>query len=229
MFLGHFGLAFAAKRVAPRVSLGTSIMAAQWADGVWPVFVLLGIEHAEIRPGVTVVTPLDFVSYPYSHSLVADAGWGALFALAYIVLRRDWRAALWLFALVMSHWVLDVVAHRPDMPTWPGGPKLGAGLWNSLPATFATEFALFCGGLWMYCRSTAPRDALGRVLLRAFVAVLVLIYVAAVFGPPPPSEHVLALSGLAGWLFVGWGYWIDRHRTAAVATPTAGAPTAQIR
>ena len=110
-------------------------MAAQWADGIWPLFVLLGLEHVEIRPGITAVTPLDFVSYPYSHSLVADLGWAALFAVVYGTLRKDWRGAIWLAALVMSHWMLDVVAHRPDMPTWPGGPKLGAGLWNSLPAT----------------------------------------------------------------------------------------------
>jgi hypothetical protein len=215
MFLGHFGLALAAKRVAPAASLGTTVMAAQWADGIWPVFVLLGVEHAEIRPGVTVVTPLDFVSYPYSHSLVADAGWAALFAGVYGALRKDWRTAAWLAALVLSHWVLDVVAHRPDMPTWPGGPKLGAGLWNSLPATLAVEFALFGAGAWLYARATTARDTLGNVLLWSFVALLALLYAMAVFGPPPPSERALAFSGLAGWLFVAWGYWIDRHREPA--------------
>ena len=80
MFLGHFGVAFAAKRVAPRPSLGTAVLAAQWADAIWPIFVLLGIEQVAIRPGVTVVTPLDFVFYPYSHSLLADVIWAALFA-----------------------------------------------------------------------------------------------------------------------------------------------------
>ena len=216
MFIGHFGVALAAKRVAPAASLGTTVMAAQWADGIWPVFVLLGIEHAEIRPGVTVVTPLDFVSYPYSHSLVADAGWAVLFAGVYATLRKDWRTAAWLGALVLSHWVLDVVAHRPDMPTWPGGPKLGVGLWNSLPATLAVEFALFGAGAWLYARATVARDGLGNVLLWTFVALLALMYVMAVFGPPPPSERALAFAGLAGWLFVVWGYWIDRHREPVV-------------
>lgn len=215
MFIGHFGMALAAKRVAPAASLGTTVMAAQWADGIWPVFVLLGIEHAEIRPGVTVVTPLDFVSYPYSHSLVADIGWAVLFGGVYGSLRKDWRTAAWLGALVLSHWVLDVVAHRPDMPTWPGGPMLGVGLWNSLPATLAVEFALFGAGAWLYAGATVARDALGNVLLWTFVALLALMYVMAVFGPPPPSERALALAGLAGWLFVAWGYWIDRHREPA--------------
>lgn len=227
MFLGHFGLALAAKRVIPRASLGTTVMAAQWADGIWPVFVLIGIEHAEIRPGVTVVTPLDFVSYPFSHSLAADVGWAVLFAVAYGTLRKDWRTALWLGVLVLSHWVLDVIAHRPDMPTWPGGPRLGAGLWNSLPGTLVAEFALFGAGLWLYLRATRARDGRGSVLPWAFAATLIFVYVAAVFGPPPPSERVLAISGLAGWLFVAWGYWIDRHRsTIVIDTAIAARPLA---
>ena len=217
MFLGHFGVAFAAKRVAPRPSLGTAVMAAQWADGIWPVLVLLGIERVEIRPGVTVVTPLDFVSYPYSHSLVADLGWAALFGLAYFALRRDWRGAAWLGALVLSHWVLDVASHRADMPTWPGGPKLGAGLWNSLPATLVVEFGMLAAGAWLYLKSTIARDTLGAVLAWVFVVTLAGLYVGAVFGPPPPSVEALAFSGLLGWLFVGWGYSIDAHRAPVAA------------
>lgn len=217
MFLGHFGLALAAKRVAPRPSLGTTVMAAQWPDGIWPIFVLLGVEHVEIRPGVTTVTPLDFVSYPYSHSLVADLIWAALFAVVYGTLRKDWRGAIWLAVLVLSHWLLDVVAHRPDVPTWPGGPKLGAGLWNSLPATLIAEFALFGAGIWIYNRSAIARDTQGKVLLWTFVITLTVLYLAAVFGPPPPDQRVLAITGLLGWLFVAWGYWIDRHRVPVAA------------
>ena len=217
MFIGHFGLALGAKRVAPGPSLGTTIMAAQWADGIWPVFVLVGLERVHIAPGFTTVTPLDFVSYPYSHSLLADLVWAALFAVVYGSLRKDWRGAVWLAVLVLSHWVLDVIAHRPDMPTWPGGPKLGLGLWNSLPATLVVEFALFAAGAWLYARSTRARDRLGSLLFGAFVVVLALIYVASVFGPPPPSEQALAITGLLGWLFVAWGYWIDRHRVPRAA------------
>jgi hypothetical protein len=217
MFLGHFGVALAAKRVAPGPSLGTAVMAAQWADGVWPLFVLLGLEHVEIRPGITAVTPFDFVSYPYTHSLFADLGWAAMFAVVYGTLRKDWRGAIWLAALVMSHWILDVIAHRPDMPTWPGGPKLGAGLWNSVPATLIVEFLLFGAGVWIYSRATAARDRLGPILFWSFVITLVVIYFAAVFGPPPPSELALAVTGLLGWLFVAWGYWVDRHRVPVAA------------
>ncbi|MGE5168792.1 MAG: hypothetical protein ACM3JC_00330 [Rudaea sp.] len=217
MFIGHFGVALAVKRVAPGLSLGTTVLAAQWADALWPVLVLLGAEQVRIVPGITTVTPLDFVSYPYSHSLVADIGWAALFAVVYGVLRRDWRGAAWLAVLVMSHWVLDVVAHRPDMPTWPGGPRLGLGLWNSLAGTLLVEFALFGAGAWLYARATTPRDARGRVVYWALVVVLAAIYVASVFGPPPPSVTALAVTGILGWLFVAWGYWIDRHRAPEVA------------
>jgi hypothetical protein len=217
MFLGHFGLALAAKRVAPQPSLGTAVLAAQWADGLWPALVLAGVERVEIRPGITTVTPLDFVSYPYSHSLVADLVWAALLAGVYGTLRKDWRGASWLAVLVLSHWVLDVAAHGPDMPTWPGGPKLGAGLWNSLPATLAVEFALFAAGLWLYFAATRTRDRLGTVLPWAFVITLVAVYFGAVFGPPPPSVQALAITGLLGWLFVGWAYWIDRHRVVSAA------------
>jgi membrane-bound metal-dependent hydrolase YbcI (DUF457 family) len=217
VFIGHFGLALAAKKVAPKPSLGTLVLAAQLVDGLWPIFLLLGWETVEIVPGITAVTPLDFTSYPYTHSLVAGLVWGALLGGAYYALRRDRGAALWIAALVVSHWFLDLAVHRPDLPLWPGGPRFGLGLWNSVPATLVLEFGLFGVGLWIYARATQARDRWGNVLLWLFAATLVVIYFGAVFGPPPPSVRMLAMSGLAGWLFVGWGYWIDRRRA-----PTSG-------
>ena len=212
MFIGHFGLAMAAKKVAPRPSLGTLVLAAQLVDGAWPVFVLLGWERVEIEPGVTAVTPLRFVSYPYTHSLVAGAVWAAMLAGSYYALRRDRTGAAWIAALVVSHWVLDFASHRPDMPLWPGGPKVGLGLWYSLPGTLVVEFALFGAGAWIYVGATRPRDRAGTYAFAAFIAVLAAIYAAAVFGPPPPSVTALAMSGLLGWLFIVWASWIDRHR-----------------
>jgi hypothetical protein len=212
MFIGHFGVALAAKKVAPRPSLGTLTLAALLVDGIWPVFLLLGWEQVAIVPGITAVTPLDFVWYPYTHSLVAGVLWGALLGGAYYLLRRDRTGALWLAALVLSHWILDFIAHRPDLPLWPGGPKFGLGLWYSVPATLIVEYALLALGAWLYASVTRPRDRAGTWALWTFVAALGGIYAASVFGPPPPSVQALAITGLLGWLFVAWAYWIERHR-----------------
>jgi membrane-bound metal-dependent hydrolase YbcI (DUF457 family) len=217
VFIGHFGVAMAAKKVAPGPSLGTLVLAALLVDGIWPVFVLLGWERVEIVPGLTAVSPLLFVSYPYTHSLVAGALWGGVLGLAYHLRRRDRVGALWLFALVLSHWGLDAISHRPDVPLWPGGPQVGLGLWSSLPATLVVEFALFGTGAWLYASVTRSRDRVGTYAFGAFVGLLAAIYVSSVFGPPPPSVTVLAVSGLLGWLFVAWAYWIGRHRAPVAA------------
>ena len=215
MFIGHFGLALAAKKVAPRPSLGTLVLAALLVDGIWPVFLLLGWETVEIVPGITAVAPLLFVSYPYTHSIVAGAGWAALLGGGYYALRRDGRGAAWIGTLVLSHWMLDFASHGPDMPLWLSGPKVGLGLWYSLPATLVVEFALFGIGAWLYATSTRARDRIGAFAFYAFVATLAALYLSSVFGPPPPSVEVLAISGLMGWLFILWAYWIDRHRETA--------------
>lgn len=212
MFLGHFAVAMAAKKVAPRPSLGTLLLAALFVDGLWPVFLLLGWEQVEIVPGITAVTPLLFVSYPYTHSLVAGIVWALLLAGGYFALRRDGTGAFWLALLVLSHWVLDFFSHRPDLPLWPGSSRFGLGLWYSLPATLVVELGLFAFGAWLYASVTRARDRVGRYAYVALVATLLASYGAAVFGPPPPNVAVLAWSGLLGWLFVVWGYWIDRHR-----------------
>jgi len=221
VFIGHFALALAAKRAAPDTSLGTLILAAQLLDGLWPLFVLIGVERVEIAPGDTAFTPLAFTHYPYSHSLLASVLWAALFAGAYMILRRDRRAALVLAALVVSHWVLDAASHRPDLPLYPGDEaRFGLGLWNSVPATLILEGLLFIGGLGVYLASTQARDRSGGAGLWALVGVLLLAYLGAAFGPPPPDAATVAYSGLLGWVIVAWAYWIDRHRAPAVAAVT---------
>ena len=176
MFIGHFGVGFAAKPLAPRLSLGTLFLAAQFVDLLWPTLLLLGIERVEIVPGITRVTPLDFVHYPYSHSLVWVLGWGALFAAVCLLLRRSPRAAIVLGLAVISHWLLDLVVHRPDLPLYPGDPHpLGLGLWSSVAATLAVELPIFAGGVWLYLSSTEARDAIGRWALWGLVAYLLAI------------------------------------------------------
>lgn len=213
MFLGHFGLALAAKKVAPRVSLGATIFAAEFLDAVWPVLVLTGVEKVDIVPGITRMTPLDFVYYPWSHSLAMAIVWGALFALAYWLLSRRMRDAVLLGAIVVSHWVLDWVVHRPDLPLYPGeAARHGLGLWNSAAATLAIELAIFGAGIYVYLRCTRALDRIGSYAFWALMALLAASYFGATFGPPPPSVEVLAATSLAGYLMALWGWWIDRHR-----------------
>ncbi len=227
MFIGHFGLGFGAKRVAPTVSLGTLFLAAQLADLLWPTLVLLGVERVEVQPGATRVTPLRFMSYPYSHSLLALCLWAALAGGLYWLLRRGRIGALTVAGLVVSHWVLDFVSHGPDMPlTFGGGVKVGLGLWGSLPATVVVEGSLFAAGVALYARATAPRDRVGTWGLWGLVGFLALVYAANLLGPPPPSAAAVAWSAEAMWLLVAWGYWVDRHRASRLggATPPQEAP-----
>jgi hypothetical protein len=214
MFLGHFGLAFGAKKAAPAVSLGALFAACQFADLLWPTLLLLGYEHVVIQPGITVVTPFDFVSYPYSHSLLAVCIWALLWQAVYVALTRTGIAAsITIGALVVSHWLLDYITHRPDLPLTPGGSeRVGLGLWNSLPGTLAVEAGIFAIGLLVYLRVTAPRDRAGSIGLWALAIFMVVVYLASVFGPPPPSQTAVAWSAQAMWLLVAWGYWVDRHR-----------------
>ena len=216
MFIGHFALGLAAKRAAPRVSLGVLFGAAQLADLLWPCFLALGLEQVRIDPGNTALTPLDFVSYPYSHSLVLLVVWGMAMALAYHVFAPGRAVFAVIPGLVVSHWVLDFVTHRPDMPLYPGGPKLGLGLWNSIPATVAIEVPMFLAGLWIYTRATHARDAIGRWAFRGLAVTLLLIYAGNIFGPPPPSVRALSIVAMIGGvLFTGWSAWADNHRDAS--------------
>jgi membrane-bound metal-dependent hydrolase YbcI (DUF457 family) len=213
MLLGHYGVALAAKRYAPRTSLGTLILAAQLLDLLWPLFLLAGWERAHIVPGLMAASSLDFEHYPISHSLLAALLWAALVGGAYLVFRRYPRGAAVIALAVVSHWLLDVLMHRADLPLWPGSSvKVGFGLWNSIAATLLVEVVLLGVGLAMYSRVTQPRERTGTRALVAMVAVLVLLLFAAVFAPPPHSESTLAIASLALWLFVPWGYWVDRHR-----------------
>jgi hypothetical protein len=213
MFVGHFALGFAAKRAAPRLSLALLFAACQLADILWPVFVAAGLESVRIAPGITAFTPLDFVSYPYSHSLVALSLWGALLGSVCWLSGVGGRASLLVAGLVVSHWVLDFISHRPDMPIYPGSTLLGLGLWNSVPATLLVELLLFGAGVRLYASSTRARDSVGRWSFAGLVGFLLIAYFANIAGGPPPSVTAIAVAGIAGaLLLLVWSWWADRHR-----------------
>jgi len=219
MFIGHFALGFAAKKTAPAVSLGMLFLAAQFVDLLWPTLLLLGVERVAIVPGITVVTPLDFQHYPVTHSLVAGAFWASALGMAYALIGRNLRGGAVFGALVLSHWFLDLVTHRPDLPIVPYGLKVGLGLWNSLPGTLIVEFILFALGVWLYSRATVAKNRTGSWALWTLVAFLAVTYLGNLFGPPPSSVTAIAWAGHAMWLLVLWGWWIDRNRATR---PTHG-------
>jgi hypothetical protein len=194
--------------------LATLFVAAQLPDLVWPVLVAAGIEQVRIVPGAPPFLQLEFVSYPYSHSLLLVAIWGLVFGGLYGLRLHGVRAVTVVALLVVSHWVLDWVSHRPDMPLYPGSATVGLGLWNSVPATIAVESLLFVAGTWTYARLTRPRDRAGRWGFASLVALLVIAYVASIVGGPPPSIDALWMGALAGVaIILTLALWVDGHRT----------------
>ena len=230
MFLGHFGVGFGAKTIQSRVSLGTLFLAAQLADLVWPTLLLLGIERVRIVPHVTDANALEFVYYPFTHSLVGELVAGLLLGLLYWLVRRNAQGALLVGLLVPSHWLLDLVVHIPDLPLYPGpSPMFGFGLWNQIALTQVVEFVLLGAGLWLYMRRTTARNGVGRYGLLGLVAFLVLIHVGSLFSPPPTSVEALGWAGQLLWLTVLLAYWVDRNRTvngsASGEMPRASVPS----
>ena len=224
MFLGHYGLAFAAKRAAPQTSLGALTLAAQFLDELWPILLLMGVEHVKIVPGLMAASPLDFTDYPISHSLLMAIVWGGVVGGIYFLLKRYGQGAWIMGLLVLSHWFLDLPMHRPDLPLYPGSAtRLGFGLWNSIAATYVIEVGLYAIGIAIYVRTTRAKDRIGSWGLWVFVIALLAIFVSS-NGPPPPSEKALAWTALGIWLFVPIAWWIDRHRYAVV--PSAITPAA---
>jgi hypothetical protein len=215
MFIGHFGIALAVKKAAPSASLGTLIFAAQFLDLLWPILLLADIEHVRISPGITRVSPFDFYDYPISHSLLMAVAWSVAVAAIYYATRRYTRGA-WVISLaVLSHWILDFLVHRPDLPLWPSGPRVGLGLWNSWYASIAAEVLIFVAGVWIYATATRARDVIGRYAFWALVAFLFVGYLSVLAAGAPPNVTALARGGLMMWLLVLWGWWADKHRDPA--------------
>jgi hypothetical protein len=214
MFIGHFAVGFTAKKFAPRASLAVLLAAPLFADMLWPVFLLLGWEQVRIDPGNTKFTPLDLFYYPWSHSLLMDCVWATAFALIYYAITRYGTGAIAVWIGVISHWILDWITHRPDMPLYPGGPRLGLGLWNSISGTLLVELTMLALGIWLYVRTTRPRDRIGRYAFAAYVVLLLVLYIGDRFSGPPPSVAAIAWSGVIALLILlPWAWWFDVHRT----------------
>lgn len=213
MFIGHFGVGLAAKRIDNKPSLGTLFMASQFIDLLWPIFLIFGLEQVKIDPGNTTFTPLDFIYYPFSHSFFGVLVWSILFGLVYYFIRKNVKSSILVGSLVMSHWILDLITHRPDLPLIPWSElKVGLGLWNHVILTLVVELLIFLTGAYLYIKTTLAENKKGSIGLWSLLIFLVLVYFMNVFGDPPPSEGPIAYVGLTMWLLVAWGYWINKHR-----------------
>ena len=193
MGVGHLAVGFAAKRAVPRVPLGVLLLAGVFCDLLWGAFLLTGIEHARIVPGITSASPLDLYDYPISHSLLAGILWALVFGGLFFAKNRYRAGAVMLGVLVLSHWALDTIAHRPDMPVFLKGPYLGLGLWNSVPASIVVEEAMLAIGVFLYLQATEGR---GKIGLAVLVGVFAVMGVAGYLSPPPPSLTPVAVSNL---------------------------------
>ena len=212
MFVGHLAVAMGAKSAEPRLPLGAAVAAAFGLDLLWPVLLLSGAESVQVHKGDTAFTNLAFVSYPWSHSLLTVVGWSGLTAAITHRVFKSWRVGVILGLLVFSHWVLDYITHRPDLPLWPGGPVAGLGLWNSIPATIIVEGGLFALGLWLYAAASSARDHTGRWAFVALVALAGALWISQPWSPPPPSATAVALGSFVLWLLPPWARWIEAHR-----------------
>jgi hypothetical protein len=213
VFIGHFAVGFAAKQFAPRTSLAVLLAAPLFLDLLWPWFLLFGWEHVRIDPGNTRFTPLDLAYFPWSHSLLVSIAWATAFALVYYLIAHYWPGTLAIWIGVVSHWVLDWITHRPDMPLYPGGAHYGFGLWNSIAGTMIVEISMLVIGVWLYVRATRARDRIGHYAFFAYLILLLALYVGDRFSPPPSSVSEIIWPGIiAEFILLAWAWWFDRHR-----------------
>jgi hypothetical protein len=225
MFIGHFGVGFAAKRFAPRTSLAALLAAPLFLDLLWPWFLLFGWERVRIDPGNTRFVPLDLEYIPWSHSLLMAVLWATAFALIYHLLGHYWPGTLAIWIGVVSHWVLDWITHRADMPVYPGGPRFGLGLWNSVAGTMVVEILMVAVGVWLYMHTTRSADRIGRYVFVAYVTLLLVLYIGDRFSAPPASAAEIAWGGIL-WevVLLFWAWWFDRHRVLRSETSVKTSP-----
>ena len=198
MFVGHYGVSFAAKKLDRTIPLWLLFIAVQWLDVMWAPLVLLGVERVRIVPGITASNPLDLYYMPYTHSLVAALLWSAAAYLAYgfAVGRRNPIAAMVIAGAVFSHWILDFVVHRPDLPLYDNTAKVGLGLWNVAALAFAVEAALLFAGMYVYLRMGVGR----KVAMIVFGLAMLGVHAVTFFGAPPTSDRAAAMAALTAYV-----------------------------
>jgi len=220
MLVGHCAVAFTGKRAQPALSLGTLMAAAVLSDLLGFVLILAGVEHWTLKPGNAGINAVDLDSIAWSHGLFPNILWAAMFAGAYFLWRRQARAAWVLFLAVLSHWILDFISHRADMPITPGlTMRYGLGLWTSVPATLVTEGLLWTIAIVIYLRATRSIGRAGIYGFSAMIAFLTLSWMNNIMATPAAgSLTAAAIASLSFFtLLVAWAYWMDRVRKPAIS------------
>ena len=215
MFVGHYGPSFAIRAVRPEIPLWVLFVAAQLVDVAWGLLVLAGIEKMRIVPGITAASPLDLYYMPYTHSLVAALLWsvGAAVVCRWAFRWKGWGAAWWVGTAVLSHWILDLVVHRPDLPLYGNTAKVGLGLWDYLGTSLVVEALVLAGGLWLYMSRTTGLTRVGRIGPVVFAVAMFAMQVGMLFAPYPPAPAAVAMSALVAYVaFAAVAGWIDRQR-----------------
>jgi len=218
VLVGHYAMSLLAKRIEPRISLGTLVLAAMVPDLLWPNFTAAGLERVNFGTGLGAGNYFQAIDIALSHSLLTGALWAGVLGMIYFLLRRSARGAWLLVALVLSHWVLDVVTHRPDMPLAPAVPlTVGFGLWTSIPATLLVEGGLWLGAVIVYARTTQATSRAGALAFWIAVPLLTLIWYNNIAGPPPNNpESAPAAAIVLFSIVVVWAYWVNRLRTPTI-------------
>ncbi|HVP48072.1 MAG TPA: hypothetical protein VMT32_15870 [Bryobacteraceae bacterium] len=215
MFVGHYGPSFAGKALKKSIPLWVLFIAVQFLDVLWSLFVILGIEKVRIVPGITRTNPLDLYYMPYTHSLAGAMVWAVAAGIVYWLFRRadGWSGAAVISAAVFSHWILDLLVHRPDLPLYGDSLKIGLGLWNYPVLALAIELAFLFGGMYLYLRTTTAITTGGRYGMVAFGFVMICIQVVVFFGPPPNSDRAAAVTALTSYVFfAAVAYWLEKKR-----------------
>lgn len=222
MFVGHYGPAFAVKAADRTIPLWLLFLAVQFVDVLWAIFVLVGVEKVRIVPGITAASPLDLYYVPYTHSLIGSIAWAGVAAVAYKLTPRlgSWKAALWIALAVFSHWILDLLVHRPDLPLYDNTAKVGFGLWNYPVLAFVIEAAFLFGGMYLYFAKTKAITTGGRYGMIVFGIIMLAIQGSAFFGPPPGSDKQLAVTALLSYgVFAAVIYLLEKNRMPAELQP----------
>ena len=217
MYIGHFAPALAASAASPEAPrLGTLFIAAQLVDLAFFMFVILGVEHLRVVPGITAMNPMDLYHMPYTHSLLGAALWGAAFGALVWGLCRSLAAGAWAALVVISHWFTDLLVHRPDLTLAGLPPKFGLGLWDHRLVAIPLELGLTGIAFWFFLSRT--RGPIGPALI---LLVVMLLFQAINWFGPQPKEYSIALpiTALVSYaVLIVLARWVGttrRHKQAA--------------